>query len=74
MSYCKTRKPQRLMPSNEKYIKFNKLQNCILNNFTIILILNVLQIKITNINLFQEDIWLNVEIMNFQNKFKYLII
>ena len=81
MSYCKTRKPQRLMPSNEKYIKFNKVQNCfwiilpyiffIKNK---ILILYVLQIKITNINLFQEDIWLNVEIMNFQNKFKYLII
>ena len=35
MSYCKTRKPQRLMPSNEKYIKFNKLQNCMLNNFVI---------------------------------------
>ena len=35
MDYCKTRKPQRLMPSNEKYIKFNKLQNCMLNNFVI---------------------------------------
>ena len=35
MNYCKTRKPQRLMPSNEKYIKFNKLQNCMLNNFII---------------------------------------
>ena len=35
MNYCKTRKPQRLMPSNEKYIKFNKLQNFILNNFVI---------------------------------------
>ena len=35
MTYCKTRKPQRLMPSNEKYIKFNKLQNCMLNNFVI---------------------------------------
>ena len=35
ITYCKTRKPQRLMPSNEKYIKFNKLQNCMLNNFTI---------------------------------------
>ena len=33
INYCKTRKPQRLMPSNEKYIKFNKLQNCMLNNF-----------------------------------------
>ena len=33
--YCKTRKPQRLMPSNKKYIKFNKLQNCMLNNFVI---------------------------------------
>ena len=35
INYCKTRKPQRLMPSNEKYIKFNKLQNCMLNNFII---------------------------------------
>ena len=35
MSYCKTRKPQRLMPSNDKNIKFNKLQNCMLNNFVI---------------------------------------
>ena len=34
-NYCKTRKPQKLMPSNEKYIRFNKLQNCMLNNFTI---------------------------------------
>ena len=35
MNYCKTRKPQKLMPSNEKHIKFNKLQNCMLNNFII---------------------------------------
>ena len=35
ITYCKTRKPQRLMPANEKYIKFNKLQNCMLYNFTI---------------------------------------
>ena len=35
INYCKDRKPQRLMPSNEKYIKFNKLQNCMLNNFII---------------------------------------
>ena len=35
MNYCKTRKPQRLMPSNEKYIKFNKLKNYMLNNFVI---------------------------------------
>ena len=35
INYCKTRKHQRLMPLNEKYIKFNKLQNCMLNNFII---------------------------------------
>ena len=35
INYCKTRKPQRLLPSNKKYIKFDKLQNCMLNNFTI---------------------------------------
>ena len=35
INYYKTRKPQRLLPANEKYIKFDKLQNCVLNNFTI---------------------------------------
>ena len=35
MNYCKTRKSQRLTPSNEKYIKSNNLQNCMLNNFVI---------------------------------------
>ena len=35
INYCKNRKPQRLMPANEKHIKFNKLQNCMLNNFII---------------------------------------
>ena len=35
MNYCKNRKPQRLMPANDKHIKFNKLQNCMLNNFII---------------------------------------
>ena len=35
INYCKTRKPQRLLPSNDKYIEFNKLRNCMLNNFTI---------------------------------------
>ena len=35
INYCKTRKPQRLMTSNEKYIKFNKLKNCMLNNFVL---------------------------------------
>ena len=35
INYCKTRKPQRLMPPNDKHIKFNKLQNCMLNNFVI---------------------------------------
>ena len=35
INYCKTRKPQSLLQANEKYIKFNKLQNGMLNNFTI---------------------------------------
>ena len=35
VNYCKTRKPQKLLSPNKKYIKFNKLQNCMLNNFTI---------------------------------------
>ena len=33
INYCNTRKPQRLLPANEKYITFNKLQNCMLNDF-----------------------------------------
>ena len=75
MSCCKTRIPQRLMPSNEKYIKFNKLQNCMLNNFVIYSDFEcIIDKKIININLFQGDIWLNVEMINLQNKFKYLII
>ena len=41
INYCKTRKPQRLLPANEKYITFNILQNCMLNDFSIYLILNV---------------------------------
>ena len=35
INYCKTRKPQKLLPSNEKYIKFDELQNCMLNKFVI---------------------------------------
>ena len=35
MNYCKTRKPQRLLPLNEKHIEFNKLQNFMLNNFVV---------------------------------------
>ena len=35
INYCETRKPQRLLQAKEKYIKFNKLQNGMLNNFTI---------------------------------------
>ena len=35
INYCKNRKPQRLMPANDKHIEFNKLQNCMLNNFII---------------------------------------
>ena len=35
VNYCENRKPQRLMPKKDKYIKFNKLQNCMLNNFII---------------------------------------
>ena len=35
INYCKTRKAQRLLPANQKYNKFNKLQNCMLNSFTI---------------------------------------
>ena len=35
INYCKDRKPQRLMTANDKHIKFNKLQNFMLNNFII---------------------------------------
>ena len=56
ITYCKTRKPQRLIPSNEKCIKFNKLQNFMLNNFTIYSDFECMINKKMNINSFQEDI------------------
>ena len=68
INYCKTRKPRRLLPSHEKYIKFNKLQNFMLNNFTIYSDFEcIMDKKITNINLYQVDIQLNVEMINLQN-------
>ena len=44
LKYCKLRKPKNLMsPSFKKYIKFENLKNCILNNWIIhSQILNVL--------------------------------
>ena len=74
ITYCKTRKPQRLMPSNQKCIKFSKLQNSMLNNFTIYSDFECIINKKMNINSFQEDIQLNLEMINLQNQFKYLII
>ena len=35
IEYCKFRKPKKLMPSFKKYIKFENLKNCILNNWII---------------------------------------
>ena len=32
VEYCKFRKPIKLMPSFKKYIQFENLKNCILNN------------------------------------------
>ena len=32
IEYCKFRKPKKLMPSFKKYMKFENLKNCILNN------------------------------------------
>ena len=35
IEYCKFRKPKNLMPSFKKYMKFENLKNCILNNWVI---------------------------------------
>ena len=35
IEYCKFRKAKKLMPSFKKYMKFENLKNCILNNWTI---------------------------------------
>ena len=35
IEYCKFRKPKKLMPSFKKYMKFENLENCILNNWII---------------------------------------
>ena len=35
IEYCNFRKPKKLMPSFEKYMKFENLKNCILNNWII---------------------------------------
>ena len=35
VEYCKFRKPKKLMPSCRKYMKFENLKNCILNNWII---------------------------------------
>ena len=35
IEYCKFRKPKKLMPSFKKYMKFQNLKNCILNNWVI---------------------------------------
>ena len=35
IEYCKFRKPKKLMPSFKKYMRFENLKNCILNNWII---------------------------------------
>ena len=35
VEYCRFRKPKKLMPSFKKYMKFENLKNCILNNWII---------------------------------------
>ena len=35
IEYCKFRKPKKLMPSFKKYMKFENLKSCILNNWII---------------------------------------
>ena len=35
IEYCKFRKPKKLMPSFKRYMKFENLKNCILNNWII---------------------------------------
>ena len=74
MNYCKTRKPQRLMSSNEKHIKFNKLQNCMLNNFVIYSDFECIIDKNNKHKFISGGYLFNVGMINLQNQFKYLMI
>ena len=75
IEYCKFRKPEKLMPSFKKYMKFENLKNCILNNWIIHSDFECTIDPIQkNMNLLLVGIIWNVEIINSVKKFKLFII
>ena len=74
IEYCNFIKSKKLMSPFKKYMQFENLKICILNN-QFIQILNVLLILLQkNMNIFLVDIIWNVEIINFLKKFKRFMI
>ena len=75
VEYYKFRKPKKLMPSFKKYMQFENLKNCILNNWIIHLDFECIIDPITKEHSFISGniIW-NVEIINLVKKFKLFII
>ena len=66
-------KPNKLMPPFIKYMKFENLKNCILNNWIIHNDFECIIDPITKEHSFEDIIW-NVEIINLVKKFKLFII
>ena len=75
IEYCKFRKAKKLMPPFKKYMKFENLKNCILNNWIIHSDFECTIDPITKEHEFIAGgfIW-NAEIINFLKKFKLFII
>ena len=66
---------KKLMPSFKKYMKFENLKNCILNNWIIHSDFECTIDPITkDIRLLQEDIFWNVGIIKLVKKFKLFMI
>ena len=69
VEYCNFRKPKKLMPYFKKYMKFENLKNCILNNWVI-----HSDFECKNMNLLLVGIIWIAGIINLVKKFKLFII
>ena len=74
IEYCKFRKAKKLMPPFRKYMKFENIKNCTLNNWIIHSDFECIIDSITNIHLYQVDIIWTVEMINLVNQFKLFMI
>ena len=73
--YCKKRKPKKLMPSFKKYLKFDKLQNCYLNNWNIVSDFECVINKDTNQHEFYAEVIIFiVEMNNIRNMLAIFMI